>query len=158
MGPFRSELEASHARIAQLEAEKSDLERQNVELQRRLKLKQKETRAASSTPLHPAWIAVIPTVTTVFITATAVLIGTWRPTCADLNDDVSSFKGISIAPRPAFAPPVHSPLPLLKNPSAPHTEEAWTPYAPSPGRAAVPGRTKSSACDCKPGDPLCSCL
>jgi len=82
MGPFRDEHEASHARIAQLEKQKEELELRNRELEGKLKQERSGSRW-----LHPAWLVIISTVAMGLITATAVFIGTVRPVCFDPTGD-----------------------------------------------------------------------
>ncbi|WP_394836930.1 hypothetical protein LVJ94_08485 [Pendulispora rubella] len=131
MAPFRNELEASHARIAQLEAEKAELERRNARLETQLEQK---LIAIPRPPL--AWVGLIPMATAVLIAAMAVLISVRQRACPHYN-----------RLSPAITVPSHRDLaqPL------PGAHEQLTPYHRYQNERTAP-------CNCITGDPSCTCF
>ncbi|WP_394847275.1 tropomyosin [Pendulispora brunnea] len=133
MAPFRNELEASHARIAQLEAEKAALERRNALLESQLR----QSRIAIPRP-PLAWVGLIPMATAVLIAAMAVLISVRQRACPHYN-----------RLSPAITVPSHR---ELSQPIPSYRESpSLTPYHRYQNERTAP-------CNCITGDPSCTCL
>jgi len=131
MAPFRNELEASHARIAQLEAEKADLERRNALLESRLR----ENHIAIPRP-PLAWVGLIPMATAVLIAAMAVLISVRHRACPHYN---------RLAP--AVTVPLHREL-----------SQPFPGYREPPSTFHRFQNERTAPSDCSTGDPSCAGL
>lgn len=137
MSPFRNELEALHASIARLEAEKQILSERHTELEARLKKERRTYRK-----VHPGWaIAVL----------SAVLLA-WVNLVFTIAAHHYHAAAIS-CPCPASHPlPVRHPSPV---------RDRYTPPARSPNLVPTwkaPPHLGKGECYCPPGDPMCTCL
>jgi hypothetical protein len=138
--PFRDELAAAHAKIAQLEERGRDLENALAEAHQTAHSAAQPEPSTSSEPSTsrsgPSLVLVFFLTLFIFGAAAAIFISIGSRTRLDATD----FKGVATA---ESADPYHWHPPTLPR-------EA---FAPGPS-----GTASAQTCNCQPGDPLCSCL